>query len=199
MWSFATGCEGVTGSPSGARRGVRGSTWEYVGGRTSKHASARTAVSCGCSQAKLLSKDKKIARLKTVANYLLSTVTSENLDHLKRELADLVKTKVYLPAPLGPTGPVCLSVCHEYVLVSPLGTRVSQRWHVLAQRPCRRLVRPCRGDRRGTYLSNGSGHVSAHTAGSSWCASDRGRCNIQQKCARIVRAGDRGRTAWPVK
>ena len=109
MWSFATGCEGVTGSPSGARRGVRRSTWEYVGGRTSKHASARTAVSCGCSQAKLLSKDKKIARLKTVANYLLSTVTSENLDHLKRELADLVKTKASQPLSAS-SGP---SVCHE--------------------------------------------------------------------------------------
>jgi hypothetical protein len=70
---------------------------EYVGGRTSTHASALPSLAVYCSQAKLLSKDKKIARLKTVANYLLSTVTSENLDHLKRELADLVKTKACQP------------------------------------------------------------------------------------------------------
>jgi hypothetical protein len=44
-------------------------------------------------QAKLGSRDKKIVRLKTIANYLLSTVTSENFDGLKKELADLVKTK----------------------------------------------------------------------------------------------------------
>ena len=141
------GLEGVAGSP---QRSATRSTWGYVKGRTSTHASALPSLAVYCSQAKLLSKDKKIARLKTVANYLLSTVTSENLDHLKRELADLVKTKVCLPAPLGPTGPVCLSVCHEYVLVSPLGTRVSQRRHILAQRPCCRLVRQCRGDRGRT-------------------------------------------------
>ena len=68
-----------------------------MGGRTSTHASALPSLAVYCSQAKLLSKDKKIARLKTVANYLLSTVTSENLDHLKRELADLVKTKACQP------------------------------------------------------------------------------------------------------
>lgn len=93
------GWEGVAGSP---QRSATRTTWDYVGGRTSTHASALPSLAVYCSQAKLLSKDKKIARLKTVANYLLSTVTSENLDHLKRELADLVKTKVYLPSPSRP-------------------------------------------------------------------------------------------------
>ena len=49
------------------------------------------------AHAKLGSRDKKIVRLKTIANYLLSTVTSEHFDGLKKELADLVKTKVHTP------------------------------------------------------------------------------------------------------